>query len=158
MESGSTKERKKDDGAPPERGHVIVPRNSKNAVNLEDYGVFAVNEDEFRLRLLPDDIQNAIDFPTAGWPTYQTLYGCDPPVPLFYEQSQIAGLDEADPLTDQNRPAGRDIVIRALEQAGAKRAEPAQWLMMSEKGDVCAPMVVLDYVAYRFPTRFVRGH
>ena len=71
--TGSIKERKKDDGVPPERGHVTAPRNLKNAVNLEDYGVFAVNEDDFRLALLPDDMQNASDFPTAGSPTYRAL-------------------------------------------------------------------------------------
>ena len=63
---------------------MIVPKNLKKAANSEGLGVFAVNEDDFRVALLPDDFQNAIDFPTAGWPTYQTLQGRDLPVPLFY--------------------------------------------------------------------------
>ena len=86
---------------------------------MEDYGVFALNEDDVRLALVPEDIQDAIDLPAEGWPSYQDLYGRDPPVPLLFEASQIAGLGGADPRSAQNRPAGKDIVPRALGAAGA---------------------------------------
>ena len=72
-ESGSTKERKKDDGAPQGRGYVVAPKNLENAANVENYNVFAANEDDLRFAFLPDDIQHAVDFLTAGWSTYQTL-------------------------------------------------------------------------------------
>ena len=80
------------------------------------------------MALVPKDIQNAIEMPTAGWPTYQQLYGRGHPVPLFYEQSQIAGLEGVDPTTTQNRSAGRDIVSMALARAGAEKSGPeSQW-------------------------------
>ena len=156
MESGSTKEYKKEERAPQDVGYVAAPDRPKQEVNTEDCGVFVAKEDNFRFALFPEDIQNAIDVPTTGWPSYQDLFGRGPPVPLFYEQSQNPGLGEVDPPTTQDRAAGRDIVSRALEQSGAKRAGPAQWLMMNEKGDMYNPMVALDYVEYRLPTRFVR--
>ena len=127
-ESGSIKERKKEDGAVGEGGHVVAPRNPTNQVTLANYGLLEADEDELRLALVPEDIQNAIDFPTAGWPTYQALYGCDPPIPLFKEQSQIAGLEGLGPTTTQNRGAGQDKVSRALERAGAQRVASAEWL------------------------------
>ena len=93
LESGCTKERKKEEGAVREGGPVAVPRDPVNQVNLADFGVPPVNEDELRLALVPEDIQNSIELPTAGWPTYQTLCGRNPPIPLIYEQSHIAGLE-----------------------------------------------------------------
>ena len=82
--------------------HVTVRQNPANNVNLADCGIIPINVDTLRFALAPEDIQNAIDMPTAGWPTYRTLYGPDPPIPLFYEQSQIAGLEGVDPTTTQN--------------------------------------------------------
>ena len=64
-------------------GHVVVPRTPTNQVCLANYGILEVNEDELRLALAPEDIQNAIDFPTAGWPDYLTLFERDLPIPLF---------------------------------------------------------------------------
>ena len=81
---------------------------------MEDYGIFALNEDNVRRAAAPEDIRNAIDIPTAGWPPYQDRYLRDPPVPLLCEASLIAGLGGVDPATTQNRAAGRDIVSRAL--------------------------------------------
>ena len=78
--------------------------------------------------------------------------------PILYEASRIAGLRGVDPRTTQNRAAGRDIVSRALGKAGAERADSAQWLMMNEKGDMYAPLVVLDYVVYWLPARLAREH
>ena len=51
------------------------------AVNLEEYGIFHSDEDDIRLALAPDDKQNAIHPPTAGWPHYEAPFGCDPPAP-----------------------------------------------------------------------------
>ena len=58
-----------------------------------------------------------------------------------------------DPTTTQNRPAGRDIVSRAQERAGAERADPANWLMMNEKGEMYSPTLVSDFVVYSLPIR-----
>ena len=90
-------------------------------MNLADCGIIQIDEDAQRLALAPEDMQNAIEMPTAGWPTYQELYGRGNPVPLFYEQSQIAGLEGVDPTTTQNRSAGGDIVSMALGRAVAER-------------------------------------
>ena len=57
LESESTKERKKEEGA---------ARECDQEVNLADHGIRQVNEDEFRLALVPEDVQNAIDLATAG--------------------------------------------------------------------------------------------
>ena len=59
---------------------------------MEDYGIFASNEDDIRLALVPEDIQDAIDLPAEGWPPYQDLYRRDPPVPVLYDAPQNAGL------------------------------------------------------------------
>ena len=123
-------------------GNVTAPDHLKQAVNIEDCGIFVAKE----------DIQNAIDLPTARQSPYCDLYGRGPLVQWI----QIAGLGAVDPLATQNRSAGRDIAPRALEQAGAKRVAPAQWFMMNEEGDMYAPILARDYVAYRLPTRFVR--
>ena len=106
LESGSTKERKKDDGVPPEQGRVAVPRHPKNAANSEDYGVFAVNEAECRLALLPEDIQNAIGFLTAGWPTYQTLCVRDPRFPYFMNNRKLPDWKKWIPRIRTGRQAG----------------------------------------------------
>ena len=76
--------------------------------------------------------------------------------PIFYEQSQIAGLEGVGPTTTQNRSAGTDIVSRPLERAGAERADPAHWPMMNEKGDMYSPRPVCDFAVYSLPTRPVR--
>ena len=81
----------------------VAPRDPKKQGSLADYGIRAADEDALRFALAPEDIQNAIDVPAAGWPTYRTLFGRDPPIPLFYEQSQIAGLEGVGPTTTQNR-------------------------------------------------------
>ena len=126
-------------------------------MNLADYGILEVDEDELRLALFPEDLQNSIDLPTACWPAYRTLYGGDPPIAL-YEQSQIAGLEGVRPTTTQNRGAGRDFVSRALERAGAHRVDSAEWLMMNEKGDTYNPPMVSGFAAYRLPIRLIREH
>ena len=103
---------------------------------MADYGILPIDEDALRLALVPEDLQNAIDMPTAGWPDYQVLYGREPPIPLFYEQSQIAGLERVGPTTTQNRSDGRDIGSAALAWKGAGKANRGEWLMMDEKGDM----------------------
>ena len=75
LESGSARERKKEEGAPQDAGKVTAPKDRKHGVNMEDYGIFALNGDTIRLALVPEDSQNAIDLPTARWPSYQGLYG-----------------------------------------------------------------------------------
>ena len=88
---------------------------------MADYGVLPIDEDTLRLALVPEDLQNAIDMPTAGRPDYQVLYWRAPPIPLFYEQPQIAGLGRVGPKTSENRSEGRDIVSMALARAGAEK-------------------------------------
>ena len=124
--SESIKERKKEEGSV--RGgatadvHVTVNQNPADIVNLADYGIAPIGEDTLRLALVPEDVQTAIEMPTAVWPTYQVLSGCEPPIPPFYEQSQIAGLERVDPSTTQNRSEGRDIAPISLARAGAAEA------------------------------------
>ena len=43
----------------------------------EDYGLFASDEDNIRLALAPQDIQNTQGLPMAGWPPYQDLFRHD---------------------------------------------------------------------------------
>ena len=40
--------------------------------------------------LAADDLQNAVDFPLAGWAPYEALYGCAPPNPVLPKDSTIA--------------------------------------------------------------------
>ena len=67
LESGSAKERTKEDGIPQEDENVDVPTeltqasNPRHAVNMEHYDIFALYEDNARLALEPEDILN-IDF------------------------------------------------------------------------------------------------
>ena len=103
---------------------------------MADYGILPIDEDKLRLALVPDNLQNAIDMPTAGWPTYQVLYGREPPIPLYYEQSQIAGLERVDPSTTQNRSEGKNIASIAPSRAGAVKVSRMEWLTMKEKGDM----------------------
>ena len=87
LESESIKERKKEDGSVRDGAqadvHVATQQTPVSAVHLADYGIIQIDEDALRLALVPEDIQNAIEMPTAGWPTYQELYGRGPPIPLF---------------------------------------------------------------------------
>ena len=124
---------------------------------MEDYGIFPSDGDNIRLALAPRVIQNAAYLPTAGWPPYRDLYGRDHPAPLLYEASQIAGLGALGHRATYNRTEGRDIVSIALAAAGAEQVDPAEWLMMNEKGDLYSPMVLIDDVVYRIPPRLVRG-
>ena len=124
--------------------HVTVNQNSADqvhgnpadGVDMADYGIRPIGEDTLRLALAPEDLQNAIDMPTAGWPDYQVFFGRAPPIPLFYKQSQIAGLERVGPATTQNRSEGRHIVSIALARVGAGKASRMEWLMMYEKGDM----------------------
>ena len=81
---------------------MTVNQNPADNVNLADYSIMPIDEDALRLALVPETLQNAIDLPAAGWPTYQVLYGREPPIPLFYEQSQIAGVERVGSTTTQN--------------------------------------------------------
>ena len=53
-------------------------------MKLADCGIIQIDEDAQRLALAPEDMQNAIEMPTAGWPTYQELFGRGPPYPTFH--------------------------------------------------------------------------
>ena len=125
---------------------------------MEDSCIHAIDEDKIRLALVPEDLQNAIEMPTAGWPTYPALYGREPPLPLFYEQSRIAGWEGVGPTTTQNRSEGRDIISIALARAGAGKVHRGEWLMMDEKGEMYSPLMVSDFVVYRLPHRHIREH
>ena len=122
LESGPTKERKKEEGPPSGGENANAPNGLTQAygpcsgLTMEDYGLSVSDEDAIRLALGPQDLLNATDFPMAGWPSYQELYRCGPPVPAAYEASQIAGLEGVGPRTTCNRVAGRGIVSRAWRQ------------------------------------------
>ena len=169
LESESVKTRKKEDGSvragAPVEAHVAanqtpadkVQPNPVDEVDMADFGIRPIDEDTFRLALVPEDLQNAIDMPTAGRPTYQALSGREPPIPLFYEQSQIAGLEGVGPTTTRGRSEGRDIVSIALARAGAEKVRRGAWLMMGEKGDMCSPLMAPDFALYKLPLRPIRG-
>ena len=76
-ESGSTKERKKKDGIQRDGENANVPNEltgasgPRLALNIEDYGLLASDEDTIRLALAPQNTQNAMDLPIAGWPPHQ---------------------------------------------------------------------------------------
>ena len=125
---------------------------------MQDYGLSASDEDAIRLAPEPKDLLNAMDLPIAGWPPYQELCRCDPPVPVVYEASQIAGLEGVGPRTTCYGVVGRDIVSRTLGAAIAVRVDTSEWPMMNEKDDMYAPMMVLNYVVYRLLRRSVRDH
>ena len=82
LESGATKERKRTEGAPQNAGKATAPKDRKHGGNLEAYGISASSGDNIRLAPAPEDIQNAIDFPTAGWPSYQALWVRPPSSPI----------------------------------------------------------------------------
>ena len=52
----------------PDHLKQIISNKTREAVNMDDYGIFAAKEDNVRLALCPGYIQNAIDLATAGWP------------------------------------------------------------------------------------------
>ena len=45
-------------------------RGTLPEVNMGDYGIFHSNEGHLLSALVPEDHQNAIRLPTAGWPSY----------------------------------------------------------------------------------------
>ena len=53
LESGSTKERKKEEGGPQDAGKAPAPKGRKCEVNMEDSGIFSLNEDNARPALAP---------------------------------------------------------------------------------------------------------
>ena len=77
LESESIKERKKEEGSVRDGAQVDVHVTAQQTP-LADYGIIQIDEDTRRLALVPEDIQNTIEMPTAGWPTYQELYGRPP--------------------------------------------------------------------------------
>ena len=89
--------------------------------NMADFGLSATGEDHLRPALVPEDRQNAINFPNAGWSSYRTLYGADPPDPLTNANLRTAPRLTLDPKTNYIREWGMDIVSRALATAGAER-------------------------------------
>ena len=99
---------------------------------MQDYGL------GIRLAPEPKDLLNAMDLPMAGWPSYQELYRCDPPVPVAYGASQIAGLGGVGPRTTCNRVAGREIFPRPPGVARSVRADALERLIMNEEGDMYA--------------------
>ena len=51
---------------------------------------------------------------------------------------------------------GETLFPGHLAAAGAEQVDPAEWLMMNEKGDLFSPLVGLDFAAYLTPTRLAR--
>ena len=90
LESGRTKEPR-------------TERGTKPKVNMEAYGIGHSNEDRLRLALVPEDRRNAINLPTAGWPSYRTLYGFHSPAPLADSDPRTAPLFSLDPETIDSR-------------------------------------------------------
>ena len=127
-------------------------------VNTEDYGICPSNDDNVRVALVSQDVQNAFHLATAGWPPYRGLYGRAAPAPFLRKDSQIAGLGALGHRATYNRAEGRDIVSRALATVGAEKVGPAGWLMMDERGDLFSPMVGLDFAVCRISTFLVRDH
>ena len=125
---------------------------------MADFGLSATGEDHLRPALVPEDRQNAINFPNAGWPSYRTLYGADPPDPLTHADLRAAPLFPLDPKTNNIRESGTDIAPRALAAASAEKVAQEQWVMSNDSGQRCSPLVGLDFVVYRLRDRVTRRH
>ena len=131
---------------------------NKREVDLADYGLPMSNVEMLRPALSPDDRQNAINVPTAGWSSYRTRYGANHPSPLQYAALRTSPLPQLGPGANYIREWGADIASRAPAAAGAENAWQSEWWMMKENGMPCTPMAGLDFVVYRPRGRVTRRH
>ena len=67
---------------------------------MADCGLFTWDEDNFRLAHAPEDRQNAINCPAAGWSSYRTLFGANPPEPVQHAAPRTPSLFSPDPKTN----------------------------------------------------------
>ena len=104
------------------------------------------------------DLQNAIDFPLAGWPTYEELYGVPQPRFIKSDESMIR-LVAGDPAnTTFYRQEDGDPVTRALLDHYAELVPNSDWTTLNEKGRLYPSMEGRPYKIYRLPPRMIKDH
>ena len=90
--------------------------------------------------LTAEDLENALDFPLAGWASCETLYGCDPPNPILSKDSAVALLINLAPTTMFYRGEDQDPLSIALRDAHAKKVPNNAWAKMEVNGKM-APTI-----------------
>ena len=99
------------------------------------------------------DLQNAANFPLAGWAPYNELYGCDPPNSKLSEHSTVALLMNGDPQTVFYRRQDEDPLSIALRESKAQKVQPSEWAAMDASGKLVSTMEGRPHTICRAPLR-----
>ena len=105
-----------------------------------------------------EDLQNALDFPLAGWAPYEALYGRAPPNPILSKDSAVALLINLAPTTIFYRGEDQDPLSIALRDAHATKVPNSEWATMDVNGKLVPTMEGRPYTIYRLPQRERRDH
>ena len=73
---------------------------SNQETGLDEFGLPAGGWQDFLMDVGLQGLQDAANFPLAGWASYKELYGCDPPTPILSKDSAVALLMHDDPQTE----------------------------------------------------------
>ena len=123
-----------------------------------DYGVPVAGWEGRLLDISEADLQNAIDFPLAGWPTYEELYGMPKPNCVKSEDSMIRFLVGDPPTTRFYRYNDGDPVSLALIDHHAVPVPNSEWTTLNAKGHSYPSMEGRPYKIYRLPPRQAMDH
>ena len=104
------------------------------------------------------DLQNAIDFPLAGWPDYLDLYGRDQPDFVTSPNSTVALLPEDSSGAVFYCHQDGDLLSIALMEKGAQKAPNSERATMNENGALVPSMEGRPFVIYRLQPRNSMGH
>ena len=63
---------------------------SNQDVGLDEFGLPKGDWEDSLMDITADDLQNAMDFPLAGWAPYEALYGYAPPNLALSTDSTVA--------------------------------------------------------------------
>ena len=94
---------------------------SNQDVGLDEFCFPRGDWEDSLMDITADDLQNAMDFPLAGWAPYEALYGCAPPNFVLSKDSTVALLLNNSPKTIFYRGADEDPLSIALRDAKATK-------------------------------------
>ena len=97
---------------------------------MNEYGFPRGEWEDFLMDVTVDDIQNALDYPLAGWAPYETLYGGAPPDPVLAKDSKVALLINHAPTTMFYRGDDQDTLSLALRDSMAMKVPNSEWTTM----------------------------
>ena len=124
------------------------PDETSLDISLAEFGIPSWNDEHIRLDVQRADLEHAINFPTMGWSSFESLYGAPPGQHVTHEIF--------DPTTPYERKWGVGLVSIALRDAGAPLVNSSEFRMLNGHRGRSTPLADSSSLLYILPGRRIR--